>query len=146
MSACSSYLIKNLYNLSLAKLLFPSIITFIFLIIFNSKIYTQPYMFDVEWNSNNDPVELIKIDLNSKSAYSFVNVTESFYQHYEVPSNDWIVTINKFCEETVLYNINNPKKYIKIHSELGCFGGGFLFSKILTKSIILKEFLGIKNN
>ena len=133
MSACSSYLIKNLYNLSLAKLLFPSIITFIFLIIFNSKIYTQPYMFDVEWNSNNDPVELIKIDLNSKSAYSFVNVTESFYQHYEVPSNDWIVTINKFCEETVLYNINNPKKYIKIHSELGCFGGGFLFSKILNK-------------
>ena len=133
MFACSSYQIKNLYDLSLSKLFISSILTFIFLIILNSKIYTQPYMFDVEWNSNNDPEELIKIDLNSKSSSSFVNVIETFCQHYEVPSNDWIVAIHKFCEETVIYNIKNPKRYFKIPSELGCFGGGFLYSKILNK-------------
>jgi len=96
------------------------------------NLKAQPFLFDVQVvddSTLNFPTyRLDKIDLSNGSTSPFVHINEGFYKYRLVPSNDWVILIFKFCDETIIYNISDTTNYFDVPSEVGCFGGGIQYS------------------
>jgi hypothetical protein len=107
------------------------IILFISLLL-TINLKAQPFLFDVQVvddSTLNFPTyRLDKIDLSNGSTSPFVHINEGFYTYRLVPSNDWVILIFKFCDETIIYNISDTTNYFDVPSEVGCFGGGIQYS------------------
>lgn len=96
------------------------------------NLNAQPFLFDVQVLDdsilNYPPYRLDKIDLSNGSTSPFIHINEGFYTYELVPSNDWVILIFKFCDETVIYDISDTTNYFDVPSEVGCFGGGIQYS------------------
>jgi hypothetical protein len=119
-----------------SKILFLIAIFSICVLLF-PEINAQPFLFNIEFSDNSSlgfpPLRLDKVNLSNNEVTPFININEGFYNYYLVPSNDWIVLINKYCYETTIYKVSDRTNYVDVPNEYGCFDGGILYSKVNNK-------------
>ena len=116
-----------------SKEILLSLVFVLFFSCFLSIAYAQPYLFKVEFLEDSangfQPFFLNSLDLSTNSYIPFLSVGPDFEYYRLVPSNDWIILVQKYCEDTKIYQIADTTDYIDMNPEHFCFGGGTVYSK-----------------